>query len=541
MSRDNRNFQRRGNGGYRDDRGNGYRDDRGGYRDDRGNGYRDDRGGYRDDRGNGYRDDRGGGGGGGYRDDRGNRDDRGGGGGGGGGGGYRDDNQSFQSRGNIVQRPPPKKRCAFAIIHFGNNPVYLELELYFFRMLRQYTSYDIIYLYSVNDTPLSFVEAVRPFVTDAISYDDNHITYNVSFESGYASFNTLRTCNFIFAYTLTQYDTVCIIESDMVIMKPMDSIFNLQTPAILTYYIGDRKLRFNDRVTNNSKDVLAKCRDMGRLNGGVILLNPNARIFETYVSKIRDVIQQTCKYPNETLFEYVNNSYYNLPIQYNLTHYLAKPNKLEKFGLTTSDIFVYHFNETKYKHLDIIKNPIDENGDNWIDIIQRNEKYVIKKLPIIHYKTTTFNRHQPEIEHILKSLNKSPAEENKENKEKFVTAALLEEIRPIKEEQFQPSFVEEPFTKEEQFQPSFIEEQFQPSFVEERIITILPKVKKSVCPKGTRRNKKTGLCESFVKKSKCPEGTKRSRITGNCEPIGKKPKCPKGTKRSKKTGNCEPK
>ena len=51
-------------------------------------------------------------------------------------------------------------------------------------------------------------------------------------------------------------------------------------------------------------------------------------------------------------------------------------------------------------------------------------------------------------------------------------------------------------------------------------------VKKPKCPKGTRRNKKTGNCE--------PRGVP----VGNVTPV-KKPKCPKGTRRNKKTGNCE--
>ena len=59
---------------------------------------------------------------------------------------------------------------AFAIVHFGSNPVYLELELYFFIMLRKYTKNDILYLYSVNDTPPSFVEAVRPLVDEVIPF-----------------------------------------------------------------------------------------------------------------------------------------------------------------------------------------------------------------------------------------------------------------------------------------------------------------------------------------------------------------------------------
>jgi lipopolysaccharide biosynthesis glycosyltransferase len=130
-------------------------------------------------------------------------------------------------------------------------------------------------------------------------------------------------------------------------MKSIDPIFNLKSPAILTYYTGVPRL--NELVTNKPADVLSKCKEMGRVNGGVMLINPSMKLFEMYKSKIPEIVQGECKYPNETLFEYVNNSYYNLPIQYNLSHFLAKPFKLREYGLTSNDIIVYHFNETKYK------------------------------------------------------------------------------------------------------------------------------------------------------------------------------------------------
>jgi lipopolysaccharide biosynthesis glycosyltransferase len=433
-------------------------------------------------------------------------------------------------------RPPPKKRCAYATIHFGSNPVYLELELYFFRMLRQYTNYDILYLYSVNDTPASFVEAIKPLVTRAIPYDDKKITFDVSFKSGYANFNTLRTCNFIFAYTLEQYDTVCIIESDMVLMKSIDSIFDLQSPALLTYYIGNQRLTSNNQVVNNPKDVLDNCREMGRVNGGVMLINPSRRMFETYKTKIVDVVERECKYPNETLFEYVNNRYFNLPIQYNMSHFLAKPEKLAKYNLSAKDVMVFHFNETKYKHLDIIKTPFDEEGNDWLKIIQRDKKYEVKKFPILHYKSTIYDRYNGDVGRVMKQFEKkpepspivikkpSPVSPKKDELRKGSPLILMERspLSPKKDELRKGS-------------PLVLK---TPSPLTLKVKT--PSPKKTPCPKGTRRNKKTGNCEPYEKKSKCPEGTKRSRITGNCEPIGKKPKCPKGTHRSKKTGNCEP-
>jgi lipopolysaccharide biosynthesis glycosyltransferase len=140
---------------------------------------------------------------------------------------------------------------------------------------------------------------------------------------------------------------------------------------------------------------------MGRVNGGVMVINPSPQLFAEYKAKIVDVVQHNCKYPNETLFEYVNNDYFNLPVQYNLSHYHAQPARLQSYQLDPGDIFVYHFNETDYKHIDIIKNPVDEKGDNWLELIDRQPKYVIRKLPIFHYKRGVFDRYRMVIEPLV--------------------------------------------------------------------------------------------------------------------------------------------
>ena len=479
-----------------------------------------------------------------------------------------------------------QKRNAFAVIHFGGNPKYLELELYFFKMLRQYTRNDIVYLFSVNDTPPAFVDAVRPLVTEVIPYDDRGITYEVPFKSEYKNFNTLRTCNFIFAYTLDKYDKVCIIESDMVIMKNLDPIFNLKTPAVLTYYIGDRNLKFHDRVRNDRRDVLDKCRDMGRINGGVMVINPSPQLFTEYKAKIVDVVQRNCKYPNETLFEYVNNDYFNLPVQYNLSHYHAQPARLQSYQLDPGDIFVYHFNETDYKHIDIIKNPVDEKGDNWLELIDRQPKYVIRKLPIFHYKRSVFDRYRMVIEPLMIEAMRPKVTEAKVAEAKVVEKPVAVKVaeKPVAEKPVADKVAEKPVS-EKVAETKVVEK----PVAEEKVI-VNPKipspVKKEKCPKGTRRNKKTGLCEkasssveaslpkaetkaslpkakeSLTPLPNCPKGTRRNKKTGLCEPYAKAEskaslpkaeskakesllnnakKCPKGTRRNRRTGICEPK
>ena len=476
-----------------------------------------------------------------------------------------------------------QKRNAFAIIHFGANPVYLELELYFFKMLRQYTRNDILYLYSVNDTPPAFVEAIGPLVTATIPYDDRKITYDVSFKSEYTNFNTLRTCNFIFAYTLEKYNKICIIESDMVIMKNLDPIFELKAPAVLTYYIGDRNLKYNDPINNNPREVIDRCKDMGRINGGVMVIYPSMRLFDEYKSKIAEVVRRECKYPNETLFEYVNNSYYNLPVQYNLSHYHAKMFKLDDYRLSPNDIFVFHFNETKYKHIDIIKNPIDETGGNWLDIIKRDKKYEVKRIPIFHYKSSVFDRYRSVIEPLMieasrpRVIAKEMSTSKVESKESLfkkelstrVETNVIEPIIPKVATRVETNVKEpiipkvatrvetkviEPSTRVESKVESKKEPSPIPISVQSKTVKEPSPEKKLRCPKGTRRNRRTGICEPHVlaQSSKKIEPVVEQEAVIEQEPVveqeaviekepvdKKRPKCPKGSRRNNRTGLCK--
>jgi len=304
-----------------------------------------------------------------------------------------------------------KTENAFAIIHFGSNVKYFELELYFCIMLAKYTTQNIIYMYSKRDTPISFVEQITPFVYRTVEFDDNEITYNVKFASKYASFNTLRTCDFIFAYNLVEYKKVCIIESDMVIMGNIDSIFGLNAPSIICYRCGDMYLNTNNPQTSDKEHVIRTCKEASGLNGGVMLIEPSTVLFETYKAAIETVANSECKYPNEALFEYVNNKFYNLPVIYNLSHYHTR--NLRNYGLPKNGrgILIYHFNETAHKHLDIIK-------EGWLKAnIHKPEvakKYSVKRIPIEHFEETVYEPNNAMVYNILERTKEPPKELTKE-------------------------------------------------------------------------------------------------------------------------------
>jgi hypothetical protein len=301
-----------------------------------------------------------------------------------------------------------KTKNAFAIIHFGNNPKYFELELYFCIMLQKYTSQNILYLYSEHDTPSSFVDKIAPFVYKTMAYDDTKITYNVDFDSKYTSLNTRRTCYVFFAYNLAEYVKICIMESDLVIMKNIDSVFNLRIPSILCYAVGNKHLTKNKKFSITKEEVMDKCAESSNVNGGVMLLSPSIRMFNEYVKALPIIAEKKCAYPNEALFEYINGkkSYYNLPVMYNLSHYHTL--RLPKYGLESNDaaneIYVFHFNETAYKHLDIVK-------DGWLEQMKNNEnvmeKYKIRKIPIIHFENTVYLPYKDLVETIMQQVTES--------------------------------------------------------------------------------------------------------------------------------------
>jgi hypothetical protein len=331
---------------------------------------------------------------------------------------------------------------------------------------------------------------------------------------------------------------------------------------------------------------------MGRINGGVMVINPSPQLFTEYKAKIVDVVQRNCKYPNETLFEYVNNDYFNLPVQYNLSHYHAQPARLQSYQLDPGDIFVYHFNETDYKHIDIIKNPVDEKGDNWLELIDRQPKYVIRKLPIFHYKRSVFDRYRMIIEPLMIEAMRPKVTEAKVVEAKVAEAKVAEAKvveKPVSDKVAEKPVADKVADKPVVEKPVADKPVVEKPVAEEKVI-VNPKIpspiKKEKCPKGTHRNKKTGLCEktsSSVEASlpkakesltplpnnskKCPKGTRRNKKTGLCEPYAKASlskteskaslpkteskakesllnnakKCPKGTRRNRRTGICEPK
>ena len=276
---------------------------------------------------------------------------------------------------------------AFVIIHFGNNVKYLELELYMIINLKKCTKYDIIYLYSVNDTPDKFIKIIKNYC-NTIPYNDDNITYNITnFKSVYTHFNILRTCNFIFAYQLIKYKKICILESDMIILKNIDNIFELNVPSIL--YYNSNNILENNLIKIDYENTLNECNKISKCNGGLMLIKPSMSIYNRLLKNIKIIIEKKCMYPNETLFLISNKKIYNLPFYFNgIKYYLDKFIK----NNTKEKLCIIHFNGT-YKYLDYIK-------DNYLKKIKSKILYYF----LNKYKNNHYLVYNNEINKLIKNI-----------------------------------------------------------------------------------------------------------------------------------------
>jgi hypothetical protein len=229
-------------------------------------------------------------------------------------------------------------------------------------MLNKYSKADIIYMYSINDTPNVFIQIIKSLFANypnikLIPYDDLNITYGINFTSNYGHFNTLRTCNFIFALKLTEYDKVCMIESDMIFLSDkLDEIFNLKCPSVLCY---------GKNVNNdaNSKIKVELPIIKSKINGGVFLFKPSEKKFTNALKKMAKIIKHSMPFPNEILImKLCKKKLYNLPLKYNFSRY----NKNRIY-----DVVISHYDNTQYKPLDRIRTePINEKRNHLIKYLK---------------------------------------------------------------------------------------------------------------------------------------------------------------------------
>ena len=279
---------------------------------------------------------------------------------------------------------------AYVIIHFGSKVKYLEYEIYSILMLKSISKHDIVYMYSLSDTPEIFVKIIEKMGVKTKGFDDSIIIdASKKFSSVYEHFNTLRTCGFIYANMLVEYKKICIVESDIIFYPDFDTVFELKVPSVFLYLkhteTDKEKVFTNYPVNLNINRMIEICKKGSPLNGGVMLFKPDKNILKNFEKNFSTVIENNCAYPNETLFLLsYPKTIYNLPITYNLR---------KNININKSKIYGHHFDTTVYKPLDIIK-------DNYIGKMKTNQ---VKK-SLEYFKKQFYDKYNEMVSKIISKI-----------------------------------------------------------------------------------------------------------------------------------------
>lgn len=279
---------------------------------------------------------------------------------------------------------------AFVLVHFGSGVRYFELELYLMLNLKKYTKNDIIYLYCVKDTPKIYKKIMSKIGIIAVGYDDDGITVGrkKSYISKYSE-SAFRTCNYIFAYKLINYKKICCLESDMIITKNLDEIFELKCPAMLYYSNNKNNNYVNYKIKLNVDEMLTNC-EISKFNGGIMLFEPSLKIYEESLKNLEVIIKNKCTFPNEILFAYTNrNNLYNMPIMYNRSRYLI--GELDEYACI-GVCSIYHFT-ARYKQLEIIE-------EDYIRFIDNS----LLRRALEDYKKNIYDKYKKIVNRILEKV-----------------------------------------------------------------------------------------------------------------------------------------
>jgi hypothetical protein len=197
---------------------------------------------------------------------------------------------------------------------------------------------------------------------------------------------------FMFAYLLMEYERVCVVESDLVVMKEMNSVFSLPTPSILKYD-SEQKTLYNV----SKKELREKYVSGSAVNGGVMLFEPSIEKFNECTEGAREAVRLGCSWPNEYLFLFANPSFYSLPYAFNMIHYHVDSN-MKSFKIQLKDIHVMHYSYTKYKPLDVVR-------DGYLPVmLSDRRKYGVRIDPIIYFRDKVYNIHKDQLERKMKRI-----------------------------------------------------------------------------------------------------------------------------------------
>lgn len=250
------------------------------------------------------------------------------------------------------------KQCGFTVLCTNLRTVYPTLVL--FNQLRRLHPGQLIKLTVV--CPASLWMETRTLF-EALQVEVSYLPKSRLVQPQYPLTSTstrkrdLTLWNKLYAWNLTSFDKIIMLDADMVILKPLTDLFDIEAQlAGVPSLDQDEKTLFwdppdpfeadsNDPAAwrNFTKPTQYHLHHTG-LNGGLMLLRPDPTTFKELVAAAHMLKERTCCPTQEFIYRFfeLRNQYQRLLPIYNMRKY----HKLQPEGRPAlEDIKVYHFVE----------------------------------------------------------------------------------------------------------------------------------------------------------------------------------------------------
>lgn len=260
-------------------------------------------------------------------------------------------------------RPITKSsKYAYVALLMGNSAYFLGALVLGYSLRTVETQYDIVIMVT-PDVPQKQKEILSEFFK---IIDIDFLTIDKSLIKDYENNRFKDVFTKLQCLTLTKYEKIIMIDIDMLVIKNMDHLFNLNPPAasLRRYDLKHGKHIPENLIVKNNKLI-------GGINAGLMLLKPDLNEYQDIVKDLLNPNSNMTgfKNPEQDYLSYrYSKQWTNISFKYNFQFGLT--DRAKKFE--TNDIYNLHYS-SRLKPWRILKKP--EETWKWINEEPINKPY----------------------------------------------------------------------------------------------------------------------------------------------------------------------
>lgn len=260
------------------------------------------------------------------------------------------------------------KKFAYVSLLYGNSNYFLGALLLGYSLYKTKSPYDKVLLVT-KDIPEQQINVLSQYFKiikiNPIPCNEQYIKKD-RFKDVFTKMQMFK---------LIQYDKIMMLDTDMLILKNMDHLFNLPSPAASSSRITIKhgQIISKDRIIKDGKIV-------GRINAGLMILKPDIKTYNFICNDILKEKDIDMKHEQDYLSWFYAGKWTYIFFLYN--YEVARSLKNIKYKFKTEHIYNLHYS-SRYKPWDFLdkkyydkfksslhldKKRIIEHYDLWLDI-----------------------------------------------------------------------------------------------------------------------------------------------------------------------------